>query len=179
MQVIYKSKRYIFKNLFVIGLFIVLLTGCQKNQNSMSFESLISVDKTVNSVSNKEEAKELYKETNEIEENKANNLYDDFDKNNKKEYYTELDKLTKTPETNGESFAQVLFVETHGIYTQFKLYAPLICFVSMFLGAIIFLFARGNKAARKYGLVGLVIVVPLLTLFLVYGIGFFYGIFVY
>lgn len=178
MQVFYRSKQYILRNFLVLGCIVLILTGCQKSQSSISFDSLISIDKTVNSVSNKEDAESIYDETTEAGNQKGNELLENFDSRNKKDYYTELDKMTKSAE-KGTSVSKTAFLETHSLYTQFKLYAPLICFVSIFFGVIIFLFARGNKGARKFGLVGFVIVIPLLTIFLVYGIGFLYGIFVY
>lgn len=179
MRVICNSKQYILKKFLVLGFIILFLTGCQSNQISTSFESLLSIDKTVTSISNNEDVENLYDETTDKENENVDKTYENFDNKSKEEYYTGLDKLTKTADKKGEPLSKTIFVQTHGAYTQFKLYAPLICFVSIFSGAIIFLFARGNKAARKFGLVGLVISVPLLTLFIVYGVGFMYGIFVY
>lgn len=171
------SKQYMLKNFLILGFVILFMTGCQNNHKSTSFESLLSVDKTVTSITDNEDIENLYDEATEKEKENIAETYENLKKKNKEEYYTGLEQLKKTADSKDVS--KTIFIQAHGVYTQFKLYAPLICIVSIFLGVMIFLFARGNKGARKFGLVCLVISVPLLTLFIVYGVGFMYGIFVY
>lgn len=89
------------------------------------------------------------------------------------------DLVSKPAEKKKESLPEALLKGFYNTYIQIKLWAPWICIGSFMIGMIIFLAARGNKRARKFGLFGLVIGVPLSMLFIVFGIGFLNGMFLY
>lgn len=60
----------------------------------------------------------------------------------------------------------------NSIYSEGKKAAPYIALGSFGIGFFIFLFARGNKRIRKFGVFGLMIGVPVVLIILVYGFGY-------
>lgn len=58
------------------------------------------------------------------------------------------------------------------LYHALKEASPYIAVVSFVIGFLIFLFARGNKKIRKFGLFGLMIGMPLVMIVINYGIGY-------
>lgn len=69
------------------------------------------------------------------------------------------------------NFGKAVLSGFYSAYSFIRLWAPLIGIFSIAIGVIIALFARKNKGLRKFG-ISVAIVMPLLLVFIVYGIGY-------
>lgn len=160
----------VFKKWYVYLLYLIiatiLLSGCGYTANNNGFFSM-----------------EQYEETMENQDKiSSRNVEQAMKAGDKKEAEvknTINDLINEPAKKNKESLPETLLRGFYNTYIQIKLWAPWICIGSFMIGMIIFMSARGNKRARKFGLFGLVIGVPLCMLFIVFGIGFLNGMFLY
>ena len=108
----------------------------------------------------------------------ANDIYVPYSEKN----YSDYNKLFKTLDNmDGEKMplAKRLLVYTYGAYGWFKQWAPYIGILSVVIGIFVFRFSCYNKGARRFALYGLIITVPVLLIFIVYGYAILIDIFMY
>lgn len=121
-------------------------------------------------------------EENEVLTNKnANNYSERFKSKTNSIYYNALDNYANNgrEKEEGETFIQSLLISFYSTYNSIRLVSPVIFIVSIVFGVIGMLFSRYNKGAKRFFLVAFIIAIPVLLLFIVFGIGILNSIFIY
>lgn len=72
-----------------------------------------------------------------------------------------------------------LVLAVYAAYAEIKHLAPYIGMMSVSVGVLIFIFSKYNKGLRRFALYGLIIAVPCLLLFIIFGYGILADIFMY
>lgn len=102
-------------------------------------------------------------------ETTKNKLYADADA----EYNEIMERYANTDSASDDdrSIAEILLSTYYDFYEKIRIWAAPISFVSMIIGIFLAIFAKGNKAVRRFGIFGLAIGIPTLMVFLVFGVG--------
>lgn len=85
--------------------------------------------------------------------------------------YEEIMEAYSDTEKSDKTVSEQVLSWYYYYYGQIRSWAAPIVAVSVSLGSLLLIFSKGNKRRRQWGLYGLIIGVPLLMVFLVYGIG--------
>lgn len=99
-------------------------------------------------------------------------------KDTEKEYYALLDKYSNNDTGDDDrGLGEILLYYFYRFYLVIKMYAAPISFTSIVIGSFIAYFCRSNKQMRRFGIFGLIVGIPLLMIFIVYGVGILNGIY--
>lgn len=160
-----KSKRRVAAVLVVFLMCLIMVSGCGAGD--------VPVNTSEDTFYNREEGgtQERAEETND----KLESIYNDA-----------MDRLMadeEGPRAEGkdiiERLTNSLFGGFYRAYLSFKTMAPFICVVSFAVGLVLFLFSTKNKRLRRLGLFGFIIGLPMVVVFIVYGIGILNGVLIY
>lgn len=117
---------------------------------------------------------------NSAAEDRAEDAYNNISDKTEKEYYEYMERFgdsysePKQSHSVGDSINNLGHSVLSGLYALYSLirqWSPLIGIFSVAIGVIIAIFARKNKGLRKFG-ISIAVSVPLLLIFIVYGIGY-------
>ena len=126
-----------------------------------------------------EDVKGMVDEQMEKSDVQADEVGDEFLTAKEQEYNEILDEALREEEAPTISLAKRLLLWFYDYYTTIRLWGTPVCICSVVVGFVLFLVARGNKGARKFALFGLILGVPLLYVFMVFGVGALNDIFLY
>lgn len=175
----------------VLRLFLVILiggilfTGCAKfnpfSSPNVSIEGQVPEDE---SVVNEylENVDNMLQKNEDINSENADNYSEAFKKKTDSIYYKAIEQYTKPADSkdNGSSsFIQSALRAFYSTYSKIRMVAPIIIIVSVAFGVVGMLFSRYNKGARRFFLLTFIITVPLLLVFIVFGIGVLNNMFLY
>lgn len=164
--------------IFLLLVFCFMLCGCSKLNPFASPDNTVSdkssdkkVDKYMDSVDKDIDKKDkiIDKKTDNIEKNysdKTNSIY-----NNAMDKY--LDDSSEIEDDPFKATLKAFYVT----YCKIRLFTPAILISSIVIGTLGIRFSRHNKNIRRWFLITWIIVIPILTLFVVFGVGTLNGIF--
>lgn len=181
------KKIRIYKNLrtfLVLCVIICFLSGCGTVQSAdfNSIQEPVTLDSETAEPDVVEETnisnmpkKKNDKETEERAKKSTKKVQDKAEKeyNDKMEEVLEINRNQE----DGKSPSEWLFYCYYSAHDQIVVWAAPICVVSIGAGFLLFICATGNKTLRRFALFGLIIGVPVLIIFLVFGVGIWNGVF--
>lgn len=176
----HKQILYVMKQKFIIMMILscLFLSGCSHlnpfvpKYNNEESETDNKPDEYMKSV------EESLEKKNELENDYATNFAKNFQKKTEDIYFNAMENLTKpSNKDDGESLPTSLLKSFYATYYKIRLASPFIIIGSIIFGSLGALFSRLNKGAKRFFIVAFVILIPLLTLLIVYGIGILNGIF--
>lgn len=142
------------------------------NEDASSGEDKASSEKDDTSVDGSDESKSYVQEKRQKTRERVKNSEGQINKKNEKEYYDILDQFATTEEKESDiGLIGSILLTFYDIYEQIRVWAAPISFVSIIIGIMLGIFSKGNKRMQHFGIFGLAIGVPLVMVFIVYGIG--------
>lgn len=156
----------------------ILFTGCAKfnpfSAPDVSIEGQVPVDESI--------VNEYLENNEDINSKNADNYSEAFKEKTDSIYYNAIEQYTKPTDSkdNGSgSFIQSVLRSFYSTYSKIRMVAPIIIIVSVVFGVVGMLFSRYNKGARRFFLLTFVVTVPILLVFIVFGIGVLNSMFLY
>lgn len=168
-------KKWILVLIFFVS---ILINGCA-NLNPLNDpgEKVIqqeqsSEDRYMEKVDDELDSKQaMIEEDSEEFSNKLENV-------TKSIYYNALDKYTQPSQNDSDdSLATSLLKDFYSTYKKICLAAPWIVIISVVLGVFGAVLSRHNKGSRRFFIWAFIIIMPLLVVFIVFGVGILNGLF--
>ena len=158
---------------------LMTLTGCSKDVNEHIRQQYHIGGQDMESTSYEQDEKITaeyfeHEQSSQAEQN-GNIVYDVLHDTNLKQYNSFFDMAADDDTPLAKRFVLV----TYGVYAQIKYMAPYIGVASVAIGWIIFFLSKYNKGLRRFALYGLIMGIPLLLIFIIYGYGILADIFMY
>lgn len=155
------------------------LTACSKNVNEHIRQQYnLSEQKTENGVySSGDYIADEYIENEQSSKamDNGNKVYDILYDTNTKQY----NSFFSIAGDDDTPLSKRLVLAVYAAYAEIKHLAPYIGMVSVSVGVLIFIFSKYNKGLRRFALYGLIIAVPCMLLFIIFGYGILADIFMY
>lgn len=155
---------------------MLLLTACSRDVNEHIRQQYhIGGQGTEETDVTEENVIDKYDEQDSKAKSNANRVYDALYDTNIKQYNSFFDIAV---EDDTPAAKRVLLV-TYALYVRIKYLAPYIGVVSVSVGGIVFLLSKYNKGLRRFALYGLIIGVPCILIFIIFGYGILADMFMY
>ncbi len=156
-------------------LFLLLLSGCSDGQSSEFYR--LQSQKLAEDAATQVPGKTCRPDGQNGANDRAGEDDASMRRKARDEYGKIMDAYSDT-EISDKTVSEQALSWYYYYYGQIRSWAGPIVVVSVSFGTLLLIFSKGNKRRRQWGLYGLIIGVPLLMVFLVYGVGILNGMFI-